>query len=719
MANRLAASTSPYLQQHADNPVDWWEWGDEAFAEARRRGVPVLLSIGYAACHWCHVMAHESFEDEEVGRVLSEDFVAIKVDREERPDVDAVYMTATTALTGHGGWPMTCVLTPEAEPFWVGTYLPRENFLQLLTAVTQQWRTDRERLEQGARQIVTALQEADRRPAGGADEPVYPATSASPSTAASAPAIAGLAASDDTDLPAVDLGLLSDATRSLAGDYDQQHGGFGGAPKFPPSMVLAFLLRHHGRTGDPSALEMVHGTCEAMARSGTYDQLGGGFARYGVDRRWVVPHFEKMLYDNALLLGVYADLARTDATSRPWAERVVRQTVDWLLDEMWTEQAAFASSLDADTDGVEGLTYVWTPEQLRQSLGEEDAARAATLLGVTQEGTFEHGSSTLQMRADPEDPQWWASVRERLLLRRTLRPQPARDDKVVTAWNGLAIASLAHAGWLLEEPDWVDVAARCARFLLSTHLVDGRLRRSSRDGQVGAALGVAEDYGNLADGLLALHRATGETIWLEQAGVLLDRAVDLFGEPDGSFAATGHDAERLVLTPRSQGDNAEPGGLSAIALALVRHGVQAGRADHLARAGAALRSTSTLLRQAPRFAGWALTAAEELAAGPALVRLSPAPADERARKWRTQGGEHAPDGHAPHGHPRDGHGPDELGRAARHTPAGTLVVDGDASISPVGGARAAVVCHGTTCGLPRTDPGDLPRLARGGAGHAR
>ena len=675
MANRLASSTSPYLQQHAGNPVDWWEWGDEAFAEARRRGVPVLLSVGYAACHWCHVMAHESFEDVVVGRVLSQDYVAVKVDREERPDVDAVYLTATTALTGHGGWPMTCILTPDAEPFWAGTYLPRDTFLQLLAAVTERWRTDRAGLEEGARQIVTALREADAREARRTDD--------AREVAVPAPTITGARPVEDADLPAPDLGLLAAAARSLAADYDHEHGGFGGAPKFPPSMVLAFLLRHHGRTGDLAALAMVRGTCEAMARSGTYDQLGGGFARYAVDRQWVVPHFEKMLGDNALLLGVYADLARTDPTARPWAEKVVRETVGWLLDEMWTEQAAFASSLDADTEGTEGLTYVWTPDELRQSLGEEDGARAAALLGVTAEGTFEHGSSTLQLRRDVDDDAWWASVRERLLLRRTLRPQPARDDKVITAWNGLTIGALAHAGWVLEEPDWVDVAARCARFLLAHHLVDGRLRRSSRDGQVGAALGVAEDYGNLADGLLALHRATGESIWMEQAGVLLDRAVDLFGEGDGSFAATGRDAEQLVLTPRSQGDNAEPGGLSALALALARHGAQAGRVDHLARAAQALSTADALLGQAPRFVGWALTAAEELAAGPTLVRLSRAP------------------------------GPDVLGRAARQAPVGTLVVDGDASAAPVGGERAAVVCRGTTCGLPLTDPEQLRRAASG------
>ncbi len=654
MPNRLAAATSPYLQQHADNPVDWWEWGEEAFAEARRRDVPVLLSVGYAACHWCHVMAHESFEDDGVAAAVNEGFVAVKVDREERPDVDAVYMTATTALTGHGGWPMTCLLLPSGEPFWAGTYLPRDSFVQLLEAAGRTWRDDRSRLVEGGTQIVEALRGPGSRGARGA----------------------ALGPED-----------LEQAVLTLAGEFDHRWGGFGGAPKFPPSMVLAFLLRHHARTGDASALEMVRHTCASMARSGTYDQVGGGFARYAVDRAWVVPHFEKMLYDNALLLGVYADLARVDEPSRPWAARVVGETVDWLLREMWTEQEAFASSLDADTDGVEGLTYVWTPEQLRQALGDEDGDRAAELLGVTATGTFEHGTSTLQLRQDPDDPRWWKGVRERLDLHRTLRPQPARDDKVVTAWNGLLVSSLAHAGWALGEPDWVDVAARCARFLLREHVVDGRLRRSSRDGVVGAALGVAEDYGDLADGLLALHRATGDPWWLQEAGSLLDSAVDLFGEGDGTFRATGHDAEQLVLTPRPEGDNAEPGGASALALALVRHGAQAADASHLDLAGTALEGMATLTRQAPRFAGWALTAAAELLAGPVLVRLSPA------------------------GDGQD----DQLGRAARRTPVGALVVDGDPGTPAVGDLRAATVCRGTVCGLPVTRPADLPRHLGGEA----
>ncbi|MFK5646258.1 thioredoxin domain-containing protein [Ornithinimicrobium sp. LYQ121] len=654
MPNRLATSTSPYLLQHADNPVDWWEWGEEAFAEARRRDVPVLLSVGYAACHWCHVMAHESFEDEEVAAALNAGFVAVKVDREERPDVDAVYMAATTALTGHGGWPMTCLLTPDGAPFWAGTYLPRDGFVQLLGAAGATWRHDRDRLLEGSERIVSALRQTE----GGA-------TRGSPLT--------------DEDLAA--------AVRTLATGYDQQWGGFGGAPKFPPSMVLAFLLRHHGRTGDPAALGMARDTCEAMARSGIYDQVGGGFARYAVDRAWVVPHFEKMLYDNALLLGVYADLWRADPGARPWAERVVRETVDWLLREMWTEQEAFASSLDADTEGVEGLTYVWTPEQLRHALGDDDGARAAELLRVTATGTFEHGASTLQLREDPADPAWWAGVRERLDLHRTLRPQPGRDDKVVTAWNGLLVSSLAHAGWLLEEPEWVDVAARCARFLLGTHVVDGRLRRTSRDGVVGAALGVAEDHGNLVDGLLALHRATGDASWLSEAGSLLDAAVGLFGRADGGFAATGHDAERLVLDPRPEGDNAEPGGASALALALVRHGAQAAHAGHLDAAATALEGIATTARQAPRFAGWALVAAEELAAGPLLVTLSADGGDQGAAT--------------------SGTAPTTLAETARHTPVGTLVVDGDPGTPALEGRRSATVCRGTVCDLPVVHPSEL------------
>src|ERR1035437_9942215 len=367
MANRLAQSTSPYLLQHKDNPVDWWEWGPEALAEAERLSKPVFLSVGYAACHWCHVMAHESFEDDEVAAVLNAGFVSIKVDREERPDIDAIYMSATTALTGRGGWPMTCVLTPEGQPFFCGTYYPKPSLLQLLSQVANAWTHQRNEVLASAERIVQALR-------------------AAPTTGF------------DTPLAAAEL-------QAAAAVLD---GGFGGAPKFPPSMVLEFLLRHWARTGTGRDLQMVEGSCEAMARGGMYDQLAGGFARYSVDAGWVVPHFEKMLYDNAQLLRVYVHLWR--ATGSPFAERVSRQSADFLLRDLGTAGGGFASALDADTQGVEGLTYLWSAEQLVEVLGADDGPRAAALLEVTDSGTFEHGMSTLHLRTEPDDPQGGADI---------------------------------------------------------------------------------------------------------------------------------------------------------------------------------------------------------------------------------------------------------------------------------------------------------------------
>ncbi|MDF2092689.1 thioredoxin domain-containing protein [Knoellia sp. 3-2P3] len=586
MANRLATSTSPYLLQHADNPVDWWEWCPDAFEEARRRDVPVLLSVGYAACHWCHVMAHQSFEDEGVAEVLNRDFVAVKVDREERPDIDAVYMQATTALTGQGGWPMTCFLTPDGEPFYCGTYFPRDHFLQLLQAVYETWRGQRDRVLETSGSIVARLREM-----GG-------------------------------PLPARPVGedVLANAVARLLGQFDDERGGFGGAPKFPPSMVLEFLLRHHGRTGSRDALYMAERTCEAMARGGMYDQLGGGFARYSVDADWVVPHFEKMLYDNAQLLRVYAHLHRT--TGSPLARRVALETAEFLMRDLRTDQGAFASALDADTDGVEGLTYAWTPAQLTEVLGPDDGARAAELLGVTDRGTFEHGTSTLQLRRDPDDPDWWRHTRERLLRVRQERPQPARDDKVVTGWNGLAVAGLSDAGVLLDEPALVEAAVACADHVVGTHLVDGRLRRASRDGAVGAAAGVLDDYGNLAEGLLALHQATADPRWLEVAGSLLDTARSRFGDGSGGFHDTADDAEALFTRPRGQGDNAEPSGQSAMAGALLSYSALTGSPEHRAAADAALAASGLVASRDPRFAGWTLAAAEAAAAGPLQVAVA-------------------------------------------------------------------------------------------------
>jgi uncharacterized protein YyaL (SSP411 family) len=395
MTNRLADATSPYLLQHKDNPVDWWPWCDEAFEEATRRDVPVLLSIGYAACHWCHVMAHESFEEDETAAQMNAQFVCVKVDREERPDVDAVYMDATQALTGHGGWPMTCFLTPDAQPFHCGTYFPKQpmhgmpSFRQVLEAVSRAWSERRADLAGSAAEIVRLLGERSAIP----QEQTPP-----------------------------DAEILETAVGALRAEYDATRGGFGGAPKFPPSAVLEFLLRH----GSLGAMEMVEGTCEAMARGGIYDQLAGGFARYSVDAAWVVPHFEKMLYDNAQLARVYAHWWR--ASGSPLAKRIAVETVEFMLRDLRTPQGGFASSLDADAAGVEGSTYVWTPAQLRAALDEPDAEWAAQLFEVTPTGTFEHGSSVLQLPRDPDDEHRSNRVRARLLDARARRPQPGRDD---------------------------------------------------------------------------------------------------------------------------------------------------------------------------------------------------------------------------------------------------------------------------------------------------
>ncbi|GAA1144428.1 thioredoxin domain-containing protein [Ornithinicoccus hortensis] len=664
MTNRLANATSPYLRQHADNPVGWWEWGPEAFAEAKRRNAPVLLSVGYAACHWCHVMAHESFEDDAVARVLNDGWVSIKVDREERPDIDTVYMTATTAMTGHGGWPMTCLLTPEGEPFWCGTYLPRAQFLQLLDAAGQAWAEREDEVRAGGAHVVSVLREAQgRERAAGKLSPA----------------------------------ALDAAVAALHTGFDPVHAGFGTAPKFPPSMVLEFLLRHHARTGDGTALEMAEATAVAMARGGLYDQVDGGFARYAVDRAWVVPHFEKMLYDNSQLIRVYGHLwQRAEGPVRDLAGRVVRESVTFLLERLGTAEGGFASSLDADTDGTEGSTYVWTPSQLVTVLGADDGERAAALLSVTPGGTFEHGTSTLQLLEDPDDPAWWAEVRARLATARAARPQPALDDKVVTAWNGLAIAALADAGSLLEEPEWVAAAARAADLLLQLHLTDGRLRRSSRAGVVGAAEAVAEDYGDLAEGLVVLHAATGQGRWLEEAGRLLETALARFGDGDGGFHDTADDAEALVLRPASRGDNAEPCGQSALAGALLAYGAAAGSAEHLALARTALGPMAGVAAADPRFAGWALAVAEGDLAGPLQVAISA------------------------------GEGQAELAGSARRSlpPGGFLVLGGgdDEDVpllrdrGPVQGRAAAYVCRGTVCDLPVTDPEDLARALAGAPG---
>jgi uncharacterized protein YyaL (SSP411 family) len=655
--NRLGSATSPYLLQHKDNPVDWWPWGSAAFAEARRRDVPVLISVGYAACHWCHVMAHESFEDDEVAKLVNGNFVAIKVDREERPDIDAVYMTATQAMTGQGGWPMTVFATPDGKPFFCGTYFPRPNFVRLLQAVETAWREQRDAVVSQGADVVRAI---------GA---VHGAGPTSPMTAE----------------------VLDAAAAQLSDEFDERYGGFGGAPKFPPHLNLLFLLRHYQRTGNERALEIVRHTAEQMARGGIYDQLGGGFARYSVDEHWTVPHFEKMLYDNALLLRVYTHLWRL--TGDALAARVATETAEFLLADLATREGGFASALDADTEGVEGLTYVWTPDQLREVLGDDDGAFTADLYGVTEAGTFEHGTSVLRLMRDLDDAD--GEIRERagrvradLRAARDRRPQPGRDDKVVAAWNGLAITALVEAARVLPDAAHLgDAALRAGTLLADVHLVDGRLRRVSRDGVVGAAAGVLDDHGCVAEAFCALHQLTGEGRWLDLAGRLLDTALAHFADGRGGFYDTADDAETLVTRPADPTDNATPSGLSAVAGALTTYTALTVERRYREAAEVALATVTAIAARHARFTGYACAVGEAQLSGPYEIAIA---------------------------------GDGELtGLAWRLAPPGAVVVSGRpdqdgvpllADRPMLGGAPTAYLCRGFVCDRPVTDPAELAAL---------
>ncbi|MGW4531076.1 thioredoxin domain-containing protein [Nocardia sp. NPDC004340] len=681
--NRLGIATSPYLRQHAGNPVHWREWDAEALAEAAARDVPILLSIGYASCHWCHVMAHESFEDDATAELMNENFVCIKVDREERPDLDAVYMNATVAMTGQGGWPMTCFLTPEGEPFYCGTYYPKTprhgmpSFAQVLTAVGETWRNRRDEVNTAAAQVGEALRQ---QTAGLPD--------------------AGVGIGAD---------LVQHAVSAVSKDVDAQHGGFGGAPKFPPSALLEGLLRHHELTGDLGVLQTVSFTCEAMARGGIYDQLRGGFARYSVDAAWVVPHFEKMLYDNAQLVRVYAHLARrgldapgSERGGESLALRVTRETVQFLMTDLGTEQGAFASALDADTHlepgqpGVEGATYVWTPAELNGVLGALDGAWAAEIFGVTTAGTFEHGTSVLTRYTDPKpvDHERFEAIRAAMSAAREKRPQPERDDKVVTAWNGMAIVALAEAGAAHGHPEWIAAAVRCARFLLDTHVTAGRVCRASLGGVPGTAAGVLEDYAWLALGLLALHQTAGGD-WLAEAQRVLDAAITHFADADtlGSWFDTADDAETLLTRPRDPLDGATPSGTSVLAEALLTASALADpdRASRYRQlADETLARGAVLLARAPRSAGHWLAVAEAALRGPIQVAISAGPDGESG--WAAT-----------------------LVAAARAAaPGGSVIVSGAvdsqpllADRPPVRDTSAAYICRGSVCDLPVTTVEDV------------
>ena len=596
--NRLQHETSPYLRQHIHNPVDWFPWGPEALEKARTEDKPILLSIGYSACHWCHVMERESFEEPQIAEWMNAHFVNIKVDREERPDLDELYMRAVQAFTGgHGGWPMTVFLTPKGEPYFGGTYFPplprgrMPSFPQVLQHAHKLYTQHREELREHCAQLVQHLHSSGR-------------------------------------LPAPEGALRSDwlevLSRGLVGNYDSEHGGWGDHPKFPPCGSLAVLLAHHALSGEDRALNMALGTLEGMARGGMYDHLAGGFARYSVDQRWCIPHFEKMLYDNGQLIPLYLDAWLL--TGRPDLKRVAVDSMDWLIREMQLPGGAFAAATDADTEGVEGATFVWTPDQLVELLGPEEGARVAELCEVTQRGNFEHGTSALRLSG----PRSELSEADQALLDRAFpvmlearnqRPQPFRDDKVVTSWNGLAIRALARGAQVLGEERYLEAASRAADFLLGTLTHEGRLYRSWKDERLGATA-FLDDHANLALALLELWHASFEPRWLRAAEALANTLLELFWDPDqGGFFSTGHDAEVLVSRSKAPIGGALPSGNGVAALVLAQLSLLLDRPEWAERAERVVLSYQPIVERGPRALGFEALAASTLAGDPLQIGL--------------------------------------------------------------------------------------------------
>lgn len=662
MANRLADSPSDHLLQYAHQPVDWWPWGSEALAHAAELDRPVLLSIGYASCHWCHVMSHESFEDPETAEFINTHFVPVKVDREQQPVLDQVFMTATQLMNeGAGGWPLTAFLTPDGRPFFTGTYFPpepqpgRPSFRQVLQALAETWESDRQALVAGADVVAGHLA----------------ALSAAP-LADTAPEVHA-------------------AIDTIGADFDLIHAGFGTAPKFPSATVLDALLVR----GDAQSLELAQRSLEAMARGGIHDQVGGGFHRYATDPGWVIPHFEKMLDDNALLLGTYIRgwrrTADHDEGLRALLERTAYGIAGFLERELRDENGAFMAGLDADSCDIrgavfEGIHYLWTPELLFDALGDEDGDWATQVFHVTAGGTFGEGLSTLQLRGRP-DLDRLAEASARLLTERGHRFRPATDRLVVTAWNALAISSLVTGALIWNEPHWLDLALDTARYLAEAHLAGGELRHSSLAGQVNPQAATAEDHGTLADAFAILAGATGDAAWLRRAETLCDRALEIFSAEDGGFFDA--EAGELFVRSRSLTDNVTPSGTSALVRALRRVGLMAEHPGLLARADAAAATTWATVAENPRFAGSALEdlmVADEARRGlrPAMVVVS------------------------------SGDPFDELARAAwRLAPAGSVILTAPAGTGGFGSwlesreRRAVYVCRGDRCFDPVTDYTEL------------
>jgi len=585
--NRLINETSPYLLQHAHNPVDWYPWGEEAFSRAAREDKPILLSIGYSACHWCHVMEREGFENNDIARIMNENFVNIKVDREERPDLDAIYMDAVQALTGSGGWPLTVFLTPQMKPFYGGTYFPPEDqgglpgFPQVLQTAAQAYKTRKGEVESAAAQIIVYL----NRSVGKSRE-IEPLTGKMPRIAYTA----------------------------IRAAFDAQNGGFGSAPKFPQPMLLEFLLRQCCRTGDPLCILMVEHTLSRMAKSGIYDQIGGGFHRYSVDTRWLVPHFEKMLYDNALLSRIY--LHAYQATDKQIYRRIVEETLDYVLREITDKEGGFYSSQDADSEGVEGKFYVWTPDEIIEALGRSDGELATRYFGITREGNFEDSNILSQvietktlaseLGITPEELEAKiARAKSRLLEKRVQRVLPHRDEKILADWNGLMLASMAEAASVLERDDYLKAAIANASFLAEA-LYDGEtLKHSYKDGQA-KVNGFLLDYALLCEGLLSLYRASFQGQWLNIAKNLADAMLDRFWDKDkGYFYDTAQGEETVLVRPRNIYDNALPSGSSAAAFVLIQLARLTDNKEYEEVAASAIRSVhNSMLRYPPGFGHW-------------------------------------------------------------------------------------------------------------------
>jgi uncharacterized protein len=674
MPNRLAHESSPYLRQHADNPVDWYPWGEEALTRARDEDRPILLSVGYSSCHWCHVMERESFEDASIAELMNRLFVNVKVDREERPDVDQIYMRAVQAMTGRGGWPMTVFLTPDRVPFFGGTYYPPEprpgmpSFPQILHAVADAWENRRDEVLAGSQRLLAALD----RTLEGSD---------------------GSTAGSET---------LARAYRTLEAQYDPTHGGFGQAPKFPQPVTLEFLMRRHVRAGEPRALEMVVHTLRRMAAGGMRDHLGGGFHRYSVDARWLVPHFEKMLYDNALLASAYLDAYRlTDSDD---LRDVAVETLDYVAADLRHGNGGFFAARDADSEGEEGRFYVWSRTELDEVLGAEDAALFAHLYDVSPEGNFEglnilhlpHAPSAVARAAGLSEAELRRRIdpaRESLLERRAERETPFRDEKVIAAWNGLAIRAFAEAGAALERPDYVRIAERAADFVWN----------EMRSGDHGAGLGLLhswidgrasgpaflDDHASLGNACLALHAATLRRTWLETAIELADEIIDRFWDDEsGTAFDTAHDAERLIVRPRDPMDSATPSGASLAAELLWRTGRIVGRDDHAEVARRIVdREGESLARFGPAF-GRMLSVLEEMEAEPTEIVVVGGDDDATAGLVRAAHSDLVP-------------GRVIAGVRTDEEPASSPLLEGRTTLD---GAPTAYVCRAYACRLPVTKP---------------